>query len=187
MAIGRLVEKKGFATLIDAAALLRDEPAFAGVEIIGEGPLRDVLRARIEAHGLEEHVVLRGALPPDAVRAAIEQAAVLAVPSVIAADGDAESMPVVAKEALAMEVCVVASDVAGLPEVVREPWGRLVAPGDAAALAQALRATLRTPLAERAQAGAAGRAFVVGELGLEHQTTELAGLIDAARRSRRDL
>jgi pimeloyl-ACP methyl ester carboxylesterase len=60
------------------------------------------------------------------------------MPCVVAADGDRDTMPVVVKEALAMEVPVVASDEVGLPEVVRGGWGRLVPPGDAAALADAL-------------------------------------------------
>ncbi len=180
VAVGRLVEKKGFDVLVEAAALLRDAPAFAGVEILGEGPERERLAARIAELGLESHVHLRGAATPKQVRAALERAAVVAVPSVIAADGDAESMPVVAKEALAMEVCVVASDVAGLPEVVRAPWGRLVAPGDAGGLAEALGDLLATPVAERAERAAAGRAHVVEELGLTRQTQRLARLIEAA-------
>lgn len=186
VAVGRLVDKKGFATLVDAAARLRDDAAFAGVEIIGEGPQRDALHAQIRSLGLEGDVRLLGAQEPAAVRAALERASVVAVPSVVAADGDTESMPVVAKEALAMEVCIVASDVAGLPEVVRAPWGRLVEPGNAQALADALRAVLRTPAAERARDAAAGRAFVAGELGLNSQTARLAELIDRARRDRRD-
>ena len=83
-----------------------------------------------------------------------------------------------------MEVCVVASDVAGLPEVVRAPWGRLVAPGDADALAAALGDAPATPLAERARAGAAGRALVVDELGLDAaDQRDLRELIDSAARS----
>jgi glycosyltransferase involved in cell wall biosynthesis len=86
----------------------------------------------------------------------LETADVLAVPSVVARDGDRDTMPVVAKEALALEVPVVGSALGGLPELLRPPHGRLVAPGDPAALATALAAVLGAPPAERAAAGAAG-------------------------------
>jgi len=108
------------------------------VLIVGDGPLRDALHALHAELGLEDTVRFLGAQTSDRVRALLEEAAVVAVPCVIAADGDADSMPVIAKEALAMEVPVVASDAAGLPEVVRAPWGRTVPAGDADALAVAL-------------------------------------------------
>ncbi|MFL6174653.1 MAG: glycosyltransferase, partial [Marmoricola sp.] len=91
-----------------------------------------ILRGAVEqgANRVRERapVELAGALDPAAVRALLETADLLAMPCVVAADGDRDSMPVVVKEALAMEVCVVASDEVGLPEIVRPPWGALVAP-----------------------------------------------------------
>jgi colanic acid/amylovoran biosynthesis glycosyltransferase len=180
LAVGRLVAKKGFVTLVEAAAQLRDAPGFEGIEIIGDGPEHDALAARIAELGIDGLVRLAGPRTPDEVRAALERASVVAIPSVIAPDGDADSMPVIAKEALAMEVCVVGSDVAGLPEVVRAPWGTLVAPGDATALAAAIGEILQRPSDERAHAGAAGRAHVVEALGLTRQTTRLGDLIAAA-------
>ena len=53
------------------------------------------------------------------------------MPAVVAANGDRDSMPVVVKEAMAMEIPVVASDEVGLPELVRDEFGRLAPPGDA--------------------------------------------------------
>jgi glycosyltransferase involved in cell wall biosynthesis len=93
-------------------------------------------------------------------------------------------MPVVAKEALALEVPVVASDVAGLPEVVRPPWGALVAPGDADALAGALREILRLGAAERARRGAAGREHVARCCSVAGETARLAELMRSAARPR---
>jgi GT2 family glycosyltransferase/glycosyltransferase involved in cell wall biosynthesis len=180
LAIGRLVEKKGFADLIRAAALLRDEPAFTGVVIVGDGALREALGTLVQELALGDVVELRGALAPPAVRALLEQAAVVAIPSVVAADGDADSMPLVAKEALAMEVPVVATTTAGLPEIVRPPWGRTVAPGDPAALAAALGEVLALDAAARGGAGAAGRAHVVAAASVSAETARLLGLVDAA-------
>jgi glycosyltransferase involved in cell wall biosynthesis len=108
---------------------------------------------------------------------------------VVASDGDRDSMPVVVKEALAMEVPVVASDEVGLPEIVREPWGRLVPPHDAEALAEAISALLALPVSERARAGEAGRAMVLRECDSDREAAKLLALIagadTGARRPRR--
>ncbi|MDP9383707.1 MAG: glycosyltransferase, partial [Actinomycetota bacterium] len=107
----------------------------------------------------------------------LETAAVLAAPCVIAAGGDRDSMPVVVKEALAMEVPVVASDEAGLPEIVRPPFGRLVAPGDPAALAAALAEVLALAPEERAALGRAGRAHVLEHADVRAETARLSRLL----------
>lgn len=182
LAVGRLVEKKGFAHLLRAAALLRGTPGFAAVLIVGDGPLRDELRALHADLGLQDAVRFLGAQPSDRVRALLEEAAVVAVPCVIAADGDADSMPVIAKEALAMEVPVVASDAAGLPEVVRPPWGRTVPAGDAGALATALSDVLALTPEQRRAIGAAGRAFVEVECSVDREAALLIELVDATVR-----
>ena len=79
-----------------------------------------------------------------------------------------------------MEVCVVASDTAGLPEIVRPPWGRLVPPANPEALAAAIDEMLRRPPAERAAAGRAGRAHVLEHANVEHESEKLSRLIRAA-------
>ena len=175
LAVGRLVEKKGFAHLVRAMAdpQLRN----ARLRLIGDGPLRTSLAADAARLGVGERVRLLGSLPPDAVRAQLEEAAVLAMPCVVAADGDRDSMPVVVKEALAMEVPVVATDEVGLPEVVRPQFGRLVAPGDPGALASALAELLALPVSARAQMGARGRAHVERHAALAAETGKLSDLL----------
>jgi glycosyltransferase involved in cell wall biosynthesis len=176
VAIGRLVEKKGFADLVDAAALLGD----VEVLIAGEGPLHAELERRIADRVAP--VTLLGALAQDAVRDLLEQADAVCLPCVIAADGDRDSMPVVVKEALAMEVPVVATDTVGLPEVVKPGWGTLVAPHDPQALAGALAAELDRPLEERRARGRAGRDFVRERFSAQAQVDAIQGLIDRAGR-----
>lgn len=177
LAVGRLVEKKGFVHLAAAARLLADDVPAIRVVIAGDGPLR----AELAAAG---HVELVGALPPAGVRRLLERAAVVAVPCVVAGDGDQDSMPLIAKEALAMEVPVVASDLAGLPEVVREPWGRLVPPAEPVVLAEALREMVDLSAAERARIGAIGRVHVVEHCSLDAQVEGLLALVRRpARRS----
>ena len=178
LAVGRLVEKKGFVHLVRAAA----DPALAGVlegvTIAGDGPLRAELVREVEALGVGDLVEFAGERSHDQVRELMESAAVVAVPSVVAADGDRDSMPVVAKEALAMEVPVVASDEVGLPELIRPEFGRLVAPGDAPALARALAELLALPAEERAAMGRAGRAFVEEHANVRRETARLSELLE---------
>lgn len=171
LAVGRLVAKKGFDVLVDAAAGLER----ASVLIAGEGPERAALEDRIAARGAP--VRLLGAQSHDDVRRLLERADVLCAPSVIAPDGDRDSMPVVIKEALAMEVAVVVSDAAGLPEAVRPEFGSVVPAGDPDALAAALAAELDRPPAERAERGAAGRAFVCEHFSAAAQRDAVARLL----------
>ena len=179
-AIGRLVEKKGFADLVAAAGVLADGAGLERVSIAGEGPLGPELAAAIDGQGLGGTVELVGALTPAGVRELLERSDVVAVPCVVAADGDRDAMPVVAKEALAMEVPVVATEEVGLPELVREGWGRLVPPGDPEALAGALAEILAMPAGDRAVMGAAGRDFVQRNFSLEAQVDGLLALIGEA-------
>jgi colanic acid/amylovoran biosynthesis glycosyltransferase len=178
LAVGRLVEKKGFEVLVDAAAQLAD----VRVQIIGDGPLRQALEERIARTGAP--VELLGGRPPAQVLDAMQDAGVLAMPCVVARDGDRDSMPVVVKEAMALELLVVASDEVGLPECVMAPWGFLAPPGDPAALAAALRAALALDAAERAAAGAAARGWVLANADVDAETATMASLIEAAGRAR---
>ena len=180
VAIGRYVEKKGFADLIEAAGGLRRAGAAERVVIAGDGPLRPALEARVAELGLQEIVELPTAPDSDVVRELLESADLLAMPCVIAANGDRDSMPVVVKEALAMEVPVVASDEVGLPEIVRPPWGRLVAPGDPDALAGAIADLLDLPAGEREEMGRAGRSFVLEHCDVDREAERLGDLIRAS-------
>ena len=175
LAVGRLVEKKGFDVLIAALARLPDVRA----QIIGDGPLRAALERQAEESGVADRVEFAGSRPPAGVRAALEAADVLAMPCVVARDGDRDSMPVVVKEAMAMGLLIVASDVVGLPECVRPPWGALCVPGDAAALAAALRAMLALSPPERERAGGAGREWVLAHADVEAETARLAAALAA--------
>jgi glycosyltransferase involved in cell wall biosynthesis len=176
LAVARLVEKKGLEYLIEAAGMLSAEGSFERVAIVGEGALRADLEWRIEstANGVVE---LLGARTPDEVRALIERADLLAMPCIVARDGDRDTMPVVVKEALAMEVPVVATAEVGLPEVVQDGWGRLVPPCDSAALAEAIRELLQLPRERRAEMGRAGREFVLECCDVRRETERLVELI----------
>jgi colanic acid/amylovoran biosynthesis glycosyltransferase len=180
VAIGRLVEKKGFADLVEAANLLeRSGDPLDRLAIAGDGPLRAELEAAVTRASLDGRVEILDAWGTGAVRDLLEDADLLALPAVIAKDGDRDAMPLVIKEALAMEVPVVGSDEAGLPEIVSRRWGRLVPPGDPAKLAEAIAALLALPPEERRRMGAAGREHVLAHCDVATETAKLAGLIEA--------
>jgi glycosyltransferase involved in cell wall biosynthesis len=177
LAVGRLVSKKGTTHLLDAFALLRERDAADRLLIVGDGPLRAQLEDRARELGIAGAVEFAGARTATGVREAMQAADVLAFPCVELGDGDRDVLPLVLGEALAMELPVVASDMVGIPEVIRPPWGRLVPPGDPAALADALAEVLALDTEARAAAGAAGRAFVVATRDLHAAARRLEALI----------
>src|SRR6266404_5079965 len=120
LGVGRLVEKKGFGDLIDACGILVGRGVAFRCEIIGEGPLEPQLSAQIERLGLRNCIEMLGPLPQNEVMEAMQGASVLAMPCVIASDGDRDGLPNVIQEALAVGTPVISTDVAGIPEVVRD-------------------------------------------------------------------
>ncbi|MGO2632286.1 MAG: glycosyltransferase family 4 protein [Galactobacter sp.] len=143
ISVGRLVEKKGFDTLIDAAAILRERGVRARFEIVGSGALRDALAAQIGALGLEDRVDLIGALPQDRMREKVAAATVFAAPCRVGQDGNRDGLPTVLLEAMALGTPCVSTPVTGIPEaVIPGDTGVLVEPDDAEALADALQSLL---------------------------------------------
>lgn len=146
VAVGRLVEKKGFADLVEACALLRDRSAGGGTvfecDIVGTGPLEPALQALILERRLEQRVHLVGPRPRSEIVALVQAAAALAAPCVVAADGDRDGMPTVLVEAMALGTPCVATDVTGIPELLADDCGIVVPQHDAASLAAALQRLL---------------------------------------------
>jgi glycosyltransferase involved in cell wall biosynthesis len=179
VAVGRLVEQKGFRDLIHAAAAAGGD--IPEVLIAGEGPQRPELERLIAE--LDARVTLLGAISHDETRALLESASASVLPCVVASDGARDSMPVSLKEAMALELPVVGTDEVGLPELIGPDRGILVPPGDRVALAAALRSLAALPAAERERMGRAGRAFVAEHCNLRTETAKLLRLIDSVPRS----
>src|SRR6266700_1555167 len=139
ISIGRLVAFKGFDCLIDACAELARRGFDFTCEIIGDGPLRDDLQAKIATLSLSDRVNLLGSLSQGAVLKKLRTADVFALASVTDPQGASDVFPTVIIEAMAMARPVVSTRLAGIPEsVVHDETGLLVAPGDTMALAEAL-------------------------------------------------
>jgi len=133
---GRFVEKKGIAVLAEAMRQLRANGDTTKLICAGDGPLRPVLETLArDIPGVE----LAGWLSPSALAARMETALALTVPSVVAADGDAEGLPSVVPEAMARGCAVIRSNEGGIAEALTNAeTGLLVPPSDAAALAAAM-------------------------------------------------
>ncbi len=182
LSVGRMVEKKGLEVGLRAFARLRREVPNATWDIVGDGPLRARLEALRSQFSLTDCVVLHGALPREAVGRLLDRAHLFVAPSLTAADGDQEGIPVVIMEAMACGLPVIATRHSGIPELVSDGTnGRLVPEGEPEALAEALRDLARAP--DRwEEMGRQGRARVEREHNvrrlddrLEEILRELAG------------
>lgn len=160
VAVGRLTPKKGFDLLIRAAAALVAEGVDLTVRIVGGGDREGELRSLIDELGVGGVVRLSGPCAPDQLEELLYEADVLAAPCTVTPWGDRDSMPVVIKEAMAMELPVVATNDFGIPELVHADAGLLFARDDVGDLARSLRTVLQLPPDERARMGRAGRAII---------------------------
>lgn len=132
--VGRLAGKKGCDDLIQAMAKVQATLPDLELVMIGEGPLKAELEA-LAAQKLKRYQFL-GVQPQAVVREWMNRAQVLAAPSVTTADGDSEGLPNVVLEAQAMQLPVVSTYHAGIPEaVIQGETGFLVQEHDADGLA----------------------------------------------------
>lgn len=181
VAVGRLVEKKGFDVLLDACARLAGDGRRFRCDLVGDGPLAGDLRAQAARLGLLGDVVrFHGSLSQRGVRATVTEAAVLAAPCVVAADGNRDGLPTVLLEAMALGTPCVTTPVTGIPEAVRDgETGLLVPERDADALAAAL-ARLLDDVDLRVRLARAGRALVEREHDAQRQARALDALVSGA-------
>src|SRR5688572_18392821 len=135
--VGRLVPVKGLDVLIDACSRLRDLPF--RLFLVGDGPLRADLAARVQAAGLADTVKFVGARDHTELPDWYSAADWTLLPS------RSEGLPNVLRESLACGTPFIASDVGGVSEIVGDSGSRLVRPGAPAAWADAIRAALAGP------------------------------------------
>ncbi len=172
VAIGRMAGQKGLALLIEAVALARKRNPGLHLTLVGDGPLRPALQAQVAAAGLMSQVTFAGWQDDAGVRAALARAQALVLSSF------AEGLPVVAMEAMAAGRPVIATAIAGIPElVIPGETGWLVPAGDPIALAAAIHALAMTPPDRLAEMCAAARARVLARHDIDDEAGRLAALI----------
>ena len=169
--IGRFAEQKGQILLIEAVA----EAVRRGIDLhlvlVGDGPLRKQIEAAIAAHGLARRVTLAGWLDEAGVRRAIDEAHALVLPSF------AEGLPMVVMEAMAAARPVIATWVAGIPELMQHGrTGWLVPAGDAGAICDAICEMAVSTPEQLARMGRAGRARALTRHDIDASAEKLATL-----------
>ncbi len=177
LGLGRLVAKKGFGVLLAAwPTVLRHAPE-ATLVIVGYGDLRESLERQAEALGLGGRVRFTGQLERERAARFIAAADLFALP--IVREG-VDGLPNVLLEAMGAGCAVVASAVAGVPDVIADGvHGLLVPERDPAALAAAIGRLLADP-ALTARLGRAARERVVHELTWERCAERFEALFLAA-------
>ncbi|MCL3881774.1 glycosyltransferase [Marivita sp. GX14005] len=169
--VGRLAPVKGLPILLEAVARLADSYPDLQLDIIGDGPDRVALEAEVARRGLDERIAFLGYRSQSEVAEALAAADIFALPSF------AEGVPVVLMEAMAAGLPVLATRIAGIPELVEDGVsGRLVAPGDENAFVDALKDLLGNA-ERRAAYGTAGRAKVLAEFDARREAQWLSTLI----------
>ena len=181
LSVGRLVEKKGQLHQIDACAELARRGRLFRLRIVGEGPLRGALEARIAAAGLAGSIRLDGERPPDEIWDAYAWADVFWHTGIVDSQGDRDGLPNVIPEAMACGLPVISSTAGGAGEAVCDGvTGLIVAdPSKVAALADAA-GRLADDATLRANFGAAGRKWVEENFLAEVNTRRLAEAFAAA-------
>ena len=129
---GRLVEQKGFTTLLDAMRTVREAIRDAQLVIIGRGPLRDDLERKAASLGMRDALRFVSGIPENMMPLYYNMAEVFTLPSYY------EPSAVVLYEALGCGKPIVATSAGGNPEIVSPESGRIVLPRDTEALAEAL-------------------------------------------------
>ena len=168
--VGRLDAIKGVPLLLEALAAVRTSHPEAVLTIVGDGPHRRQLENRTRALGLESAVTFTGYQAQDAVADLLSKSDVLVLPSF------AEGVPVVLMEGMAAGLPVIASQVAGVPELVEDGVAGYVIPaGHPDALTEKIDRLLSDPDL-CARMGAAGRARVVEDFDAGTEAAWLARL-----------
>jgi glycosyltransferase involved in cell wall biosynthesis len=169
-AIGRFVEQKGQMVLVRAMAQLVEHVPDLHLALIGDGEMRPDLETAIAELGLQRNITLTGWLAEDGVRQELDRAHALVMPSF------AEGLPMVVMEAMAAARTVIATYVAGTPELVQPgKTGWLVPAGDETALAEAILALSQTPQERLSEMGQAGRIRVLERHDSAKEAARLAG------------
>jgi len=182
VAVGRLVEKKGFCVLIDACARLAQNGCEFNCQIIGGGVLEHSLRSQIARLGVQDRVALLGPLSQHEVIQYVQKASILAAPCVVAPDGDRDGLPNVLIEAMALGTPCIATNVGGLPElVIHEKTGLMVEPFDVDGLALAIERLLKER-ALRIDLAIAARRLVESDFNIVENAARLRDVFAASRR-----
>lgn len=156
LGVGRFAEKKGFKYLIEAMPKILEKQPEAKLALVGFGPEEAALKQQVEALGLSDAVIFPGPKSGTELAKYFATADIFIGPSIVEPGGDTEGQGIVFMEALAAKSAVVASNVGGIPDMVKDGvTGLLVPEKDSRAIAEKVLSLCENPQrrAELAQNG----------------------------------
>ena len=175
--VGRLVERKGVRYLIEAFAEV-SEKIDATLTIVGDGPERERLEKLVRLKGLEDQVIFTGKIPQGKLEESYENCSLFVLPACVDSKGDTEGLGMVLLEAMSHKKPVIASNVGGIVDIVRDGvTGFLVPEKDPFKLAEAILRVL-SDKATASKLGNKGCEFVKANFSWERIITELSRLYD---------
>ena len=137
--LGRMVEKKGFDTLIDAVGILSDSGRSLSITIAGDGPLLQALNEQARMIGLDGSIIFPGPISHDSVSSWLKSLDIFILPCRKDTNGDMDGIPVVLMEAMLSGIPVVSTRISGIPELIEDGVsGCLADPDDPSELAGAI-------------------------------------------------
>ena len=168
--VGRLVPVKAYDVLIDALALTANRISGLSLQIVGDGPLLNELRAKVRGAGLDDRVSFAGAVP--------EPERLLAGADLFIMSSMSEGLPIAVLEAMAAGLPVIATRVGGVPELLSSQAGWLCEAGSADSLAEMMVQAANAP--DLAAIGAAGRRLVFDNFGIDRVQAQYQSLFRSA-------
>lgn len=175
---GTLHEVKGQTYLIQACKNLKEMGIHFECHFLGDGPDEAMLQAQVTEFDLENEIIFHGRVPRSEVIETLSQADIVVTPSVPTSDGRREGIPVALMEAMAFAVPVVASDLSGIPELVKHNVsGILVPPRNVEAITNALL-ELAQNNQMRQKFGRNGRERIINDFNLHENARTLSDLFE---------
>jgi len=178
LGVGALEKYKGYEFLLSAVQELRRRGIYCEVQLVGDGKEAECLKRLAKQLSISENVQFTGWLPPKAVRAEMQKATILVHPS----NGLGDAVPTVIKECMALGTPVIASNTAGIPELLDDGrCGMLVPPANSIALANAIETLLENKDLRRCYADNA-RSYAEKQFDVSRNSQKLARLLSSTER-----
>jgi colanic acid/amylovoran biosynthesis glycosyltransferase len=139
ISVGRLAPNKGVEVALEAVKILGNAGKNVHFRVLGAGPCESSLHEQVRELGIEAAVTFEGAVDSDRVIEALNESEILLAPTTSGLHGDQEGLPNCLKEAMAIGVVAVGSEMGSIPELITDGEnGFLVEQRDAPALAEAV-------------------------------------------------
>jgi len=171
--VGRFVEKKGIEYLFQACQIMKRKGKDFEIVLIGDGPLLKTYHRLSRKLDMEDKVLFKKVMPQEEIIEELKRSDIFVLPSVITKSGDRDILPNSLKEAMAMEIPVITTNISGIEELVEDDVsGLLVSPEDPMAIARALERLMTDP-GLRERMGKEGRIKVIKEFNVHVEAKKL--------------